>query len=472
MTTPVLAGFHPDPSVCRVREDYYLVNSTFEYLPGIPIHHSRDLVRWEPVGHVLTRPEQIPYATTGRGVFASTIRHHQGRFWVATTDVDRIDRGQMILSASDPAGPWSDPVFVEEAIGIDPDLAWDQDRCHLTWAGRDGISSIEVDPTTGRARGPVRMLWSGTGLAHPEGPHLIRRGRWWYLLIAEGGTERGHTVSIARAESLDGAFEPAPGNPILSHRSTTHPVQNTGHADLVETAEGRWAMVYLGVRPRGVTPGFHVNGRETFLAAVEWRDGWPVVDTDAFTVPTRPTHRWRDDFTAGWGHRWVSATRWRDQFARIHEGGLRLDAAERRSDFVGVRAQDEQWEFRADIADGDVDLVVRVDDDHRALLRVDGDLIQVEQSLVGFRALLAERPRETTTVRAYVRSRAGDDDGTRAGPDVLEFGVFIDGQRRAVAEVDGRYLSTEVAGGFTGRLIGFQPGRRASTITGVSYTAG
>ena len=165
----------------------------------------------------------------------------------------------------------------------------DDGTCYVTYCSTDpdlpGIAQARVDLAAGTLLGDPVRLWSGTGLAFPEAPHLYRREGLWYLMIAEGGTERGHAVSIARSDRPDGPFEPAPGNPLLSHRSTTHPVQNTGHADLVRTADGTWAVVYLGVRPRGVTPMFHVNGRETFLAGVDWVDGWPVVDELRYARP-------------------------------------------------------------------------------------------------------------------------------------------------------------------------------------------
>src|SRR5690606_29267786 len=190
------------------------------------------------------------------------------------------------------AGPWSEPVFVREAIGIDPDLAWDDDgTCYLTWhdldfvRGGKGIIQAPVDPMTGELLAPAYPVWQGSGMIAAEGPHLHRVGDWWYLMLAEGGTERGHSVTIARAPHPSGPYEACPHNPILTRRSTGHPVQNTGHADLVERSDGSWAAVYLGVRVQGSTPGFHVLGRETFLAGVEWIDGWPQFDVGHFDVP-------------------------------------------------------------------------------------------------------------------------------------------------------------------------------------------
>ena len=281
---PVIPGFHPDPSICRVGDTYYLVTSSFEYAPGVPIFRSTDLRSWEQIGHVLDRPSQLDVSKAGPsgGIFAPTLRHHDGRFWMITTNW-ADDGGQLLVHAEDPAGPWSEPVRIPSAMGIDPDLAWDDDgTCLMSYAGfgpdgGEGIVQSAIDPLTGEVLTERRWLWSGTGGKFPEGPHLYRIGEWWYLLIAEGGTERGHAVTIARSRSPQGPFESNPGNPLITHRGTDEPVQNTGHADLVERPDGGWAIVYHGVRARGSSPEWHVLGRETFADEVVWEDGWPVL---------------------------------------------------------------------------------------------------------------------------------------------------------------------------------------------------
>ncbi|MFC5911674.1 family 43 glycosylhydrolase, partial [Streptacidiphilus monticola] len=184
--------------------------------------------------------------------------------------------GNLIVTATDPAGPWSEPTYLPDVHGIDPDLAWDEDG--TCWCTVAGVSQYRINPHTGETLTEASPVWSGTpGALAPEAPHLYRIGDHWYLMIAEGGTERGHGVSIARGPSPSGPFEPCPWNPILTHRSTRKPIQNTGHADLVQAPDGSWWMVLLGVRPQGGTPGWHILGRETFLAPVTWQDGWPLV---------------------------------------------------------------------------------------------------------------------------------------------------------------------------------------------------
>src|SRR6478735_5604408 len=199
--TPVIPGFHPDPTICRVGFDYFLATSSFEYFPGAPIFHSRDLVTWTQIGNILTRRSQFRAGTSGpsTGIYGSTLRHRDGHFWFVTTNVSDFESGQLIVHATDPAGPWSDPVFVPEAIGIDPDLCWDDDgACYLTWhvldftVGGQGIRQAPIDLATGELLEPAYPVWQGSGMPMAEGPHLYHIGDSWYMMLAEGGTERGH----------------------------------------------------------------------------------------------------------------------------------------------------------------------------------------------------------------------------------------------------------------------------------------
>lgn len=284
---PVIPGFHPDPSVCRLGEDFYLATSTFEYFPAVPIFHSRDLVHWKLIGHALDRPEQLNLEGTpsSGGIFAPTLRHHEGRFYLVTTDTTGIDN--FLVWAEDPAGPWSNPVRIP-LPGVDPSLMFESDgRCLYTYHAVDrddpeepwGIWQNEIDPLSGQPqKDQSQLLWRGTGGKFPEGPHLYRIGDWYYLLIAEGGTEYNHCATVARAPAAYGPFEPCPGNPILSHAGKSSPIQSTGHADLVADQHGRWWAVFLGTRPLGYPPMHHL-GRETFLAPVTWdTHGWPRVN--------------------------------------------------------------------------------------------------------------------------------------------------------------------------------------------------
>ncbi len=473
ISNPVISGFHPDPSVCRVGEDYYLACSSFEYFPGIPLFHSRDMVHWTQIGNALERPSQLslPVETaSSRGIYAPTLRHHEGRFWLITTNVS--DGGNLLFTATDPAGPWSDPIRLPGVKGIDPDLAWDEDgNC---WCTTAGMEQIRIDPYTGECFGPPRRLWSGTpGAKAPEAPHLYRIGDYWYLLIAEGGTERCHGVSIARGRTPNGPFEPCPANPVLTHRGTDHPIQNTGHADLVQGPDESWWMVLLGVRPLGGTPGWHVLGRETFLAPVHWVDDWPVIGEVSPAIPAPP---WplqptvavpvRDDFDLSvLDPCWISprhrsaddcTTKERAGWLSLRARGTSLDAPD--VTFVGRRQQHLSCRARTllDPAEGSGGLAVRLDERHHYDIEVVAGEVRVIARIGPLRTVVTSRslPVGPQVLRVEVSATRNPTDA-RSGPDTLSFGIEEpDGTIVELARLEGRYLSTEVAGGFTGRVIG------------------
>jgi xylan 1,4-beta-xylosidase len=283
---PVISGFHPDPSICRVGDNFYLVTSSFEYFPGVPIFHSKDLVNWKQIGHCLTRDSQLPLheSKSSMGIFAPTLRYNNGRFYMITTNLT-IGKN-FIVWAVNPEGPWSEPIWLDWP-GIDPSLLFDEDgRVYLTgtqdiFSGEPlGIYQAEIDVDTGEILTDRRLIWQGTGGAHPEGPHLYKINGNYYLMIAEGGTEYGHMVTMARSKEPFGPYESHPNNPILTHRSSPSPIQATGHADLVEYTDGSWWTVFLGIRPAPIpfSGKHHHLGRETFLAPVDWsEEGWPII---------------------------------------------------------------------------------------------------------------------------------------------------------------------------------------------------
>lgn len=471
---PILPGFHPDPTICRVGGDFYLATSSFEYFPGVPLFHSRDLLRWEPIGHALTRPTQLTVEAgregASKGIYAPTLRHDDGRFWLITTNMNEIRRGHMIVHADDPAGPWSDPVYTAGAIGIDPDLVWDAEgACYLTWCDllRHGISQAQVDPLTGELLTEPEQIWQGSGLANTEGPHLYQRGEWWYLLVAEGGTHTGHTVSVARSRSVSGPFEAHPNNPVLSHRSTSAPVQAVGHADLVQLADGSWAAVHLGIRQRGTFPRFHVLGRETFLIGVDWIDGWPVFDEDRFSVEPAET-AFADPLTGPVDLRWVAPGQDPATFVRSGADGLTL-APEGDRAVLCARIRDHEWTATVQLLAGAGGLVVRIDDEHWFGIVRCGDEVEVRLAVGPTSTVLATSPVDGPQVLA-LDALPSPPRSFRAGPDRLRAGIVVDGAPRWLAEVDGRYVSTEVAGGFTGRMLGLAAEGQGATFRSVSYS--
>ena len=301
---PIISGFHPDPSICRVGDDYYTVHSSFEYFPGVPIFHSQDLVHWKQIGYCLTRKSQLKLdkMRPSGGIYAPTLRYHDGTFYVVTTLID--GGGNFYVTAKDPAGPWSEPIWLDRP-GMDPSLFFDTDgKVYYTrheGMGDGYIGQQTLNLKTGKLEGELKNIWRGTGGVWPEGPHLYKIKGRYYLMIAEGGTSYDHMVTVARSDSPWGPFESNPKNPILTHRNRhDHPIQALGHADLVETPEGWWA-VFLGIRPQGGR--FHHIGRETFLAPVSWsEDGWPVVNgngtiEEMMPAPKLPAHPWPEETT-------------------------------------------------------------------------------------------------------------------------------------------------------------------------------
>ncbi len=288
LKNPIIPGFNPDPSVVRVGEDYYLATSSFSYFPGIPIYHSRDMANWEHIGYAFNRPDELPLSPgyISGGLYAPTLRYHDGLFYVIVVNMSRFET--YIVTASDPAGEWSAPHKLP--ILFDPDLFWDDDgKCYITYAamratvlGEPHIFTRELDLNSWELVGEEHGLWTSAlyDASSPEAPHLYKKDGWYYLLIAEGGTEHYHAVTIARSRELFGPYEGYRGNPILTHRhlSNLHPICNVGHADLVELHTGEWYAVFLGSRIYG---GYHKNmGRETFAAPVIWEDEWPVISPD------------------------------------------------------------------------------------------------------------------------------------------------------------------------------------------------
>jgi alpha-N-arabinofuranosidase len=294
---PIIAGFYPDPSLCRVGNDFYLVNSTFAYFPCIPIWHSTDLVHWKQLGNVIDRPSQIGSMAglhISEGMYAPTIRHHASKFYVICTLIG--GKGNFFVTADQPQGPWSDPTWLPDIGGIDPSLFFDESNNAYVvhnggppddkslYNGHHAIWIRQIDLQTGRAIGEKHLLVNGgTDLSkHPswiEGPHLFKHKDFYYLIAAEGGTEAGHSEVVFRSRDLLGPYVPYSNNPILTQRDLpaklNDPFTCTGHADFVQLPNGDWWSVFLGCRP--YEDGMFNTGRETFLHSVQWTDGWPII---------------------------------------------------------------------------------------------------------------------------------------------------------------------------------------------------
>lgn len=479
---PLIAGFNPDPSVVLVDGTYYLATSTFEYLPGLPIYRSTDLVEWTHIGNVATRPEQVAVdeVPTGGGVWAPTIRHRDGVFYLIVT-IAMSPRGCVVFTATDPAGPWSDGTTIDGVEGIDPDLAWDEDgNAYVTYSGlvtfgenlgkHLGIQQVRVDLEAGKALEEPRSLWSGTGLKFPEAPHVYRRGEHWYLMIAEGGTERGHGVSFARGSSIEGPFDGCPVNPVLSARSTSRPIQNTGHADLVTTPDGGSALVLLGMRPLGITQAFSPLGRETFMTDVTWVDGWPQ-PAPVELAPRSGVEIEEFDFadsTALDDPGWITVRTLPAEVASLTAtpgrltivgDGSTLDDAHPR--FVGRRQRHiaETVVTTVDAVEGTGGLAMRLDEHHHVSLEARGadgsTCVTAVAAVAGLRQTwTAILPAREIELRLEMSRPPVGFASEAMGGDRVRLVASADGADVVLTELDGRYWTAETTVSFTGRVVG------------------
>ncbi len=515
---PILAGFYPDPSLVRAGDDFYLVNSSFGYFPGLPVFHSRNLVDWQQVGNAIDRPGQVelgPHELT-RGLFAASISEHDGTFYITNTCF-YCDRGNFVITTKQPAGPWSDPHWLGFE-GIDPSLFFDRDGSawvvnnglpegKLRYDGHRAIWLQQLDLKTMQMVGPRKVLVdAGADPAknpeHVEGPHLFRHGDYYYLTAAEGGTGEQHAQMVYRSRAIFGPYEAWQDNPSLTQRdldpARPDPVTSAGHAQFVELKDGSWWAVFLATRPY---EGNHYNiGRETFLLPVHWEDGWPRVLAHGERVPVvapRPAlprtpgiapmsgpMAWRESFT---GKQlplaWVGINAPRSAWYATGRGGLRItpsatplgEFAVGQPSYLGHRLQHHHATVEATVAVSGLTV-----GEHAGLA-----LLQSERY---FYALALARDGGTTTLGLW--RRAGDEvpkQGVAIASVVLpegattarlrfrldgaalraEYAVGTGPWQALEGELDARLLSTQTAGGFIGATFGpyaWRDGENAGTL--------
>lgn len=498
---PVVAGFFPDPSIVRRDDDYYMVHSSFTYTPGLPILHSRNLVDWRLLGHALTRRSQINLdgQQVSRGIFAPTIRYHDGLFYIISTAVDA--GGNFYVTAENPAGPWSQPVWLPEIDGIDPDLFFDDDgRAWLAhngppageplydghraiWLWEFDVAAGGVVPSSGRV-----IVNGGTDLARQpiwiEAPHIYRKAGWYYLLCAEGGTGYNHSAVVFRSRSVEGPYLPFRGNPILTQRDLDidrpDPVTTAGHADFVQTAAGDWWAVFLATRTYDRT--YYNTGRETFVLPVRWQDGWPLILDAGLPIPYRVrgpaisqetpaaapltgNYTWTDDFDdPTLDLHWNMLRGFDRDGITVGDGrlGLRASAVSMadygQPAYLGRRQQHQRFRAALTLELPEADrlsagLVVFQSETYHYYSGVrrsaDGFELFLEQADGGAPARIRSK---------LMRGRPGDNVVLHVEADagVIGFGwSHEDGPRMPLAEnLDGKILSTEVAGGFVGVTLG------------------
>jgi len=503
---PILAGYYPDPSIVKVGTDYYLVNSSFTHFPGIPILHSTDLITWTQIGNVIDRPDMLDFSglTVSRGVFAPTIEFHDGLFHVINTCVDC--GGNFIVTATDPAGPWSDPQWLPHVGGIDPSLFFDEDgRAYILnndapegeplYEGHRAIWIREVDAETFEPIGEaVVAVNGGVDLSQKpvwiEGPHLYKVDGTYYLSAAEGGTGPQHSQVILTANSPMGPFTPHPDNPILTQRDLPedrpNPITSVGHVDFTEDADGNWWAVFLGTRPY---QGNEYNtGRETFLLPVTWENGAPRITgpghvmgyvVDRPDLPSQATaplpltgnFTYTDEFDeAELPMHWLMVRTPSEQWYRLDGGDLVLSpdaepvgTAEQPS-FLGRRQQHTHAEavtelsFTAGTPDAEAGITAFQSDTAYYTLgaSVDAD----GEAIVRLRKRSGDDMPEMGELVTEVAAASGDGEPLKLrivarGPelDFYQSGPEGDWQSVALGQ-DGSILSTDKAGGFVGTLFG------------------
>jgi xylan 1,4-beta-xylosidase len=488
---PVLSGTYPDPSICRVGDDFYLVTSTFEYFPGLPIFHSTDLVTWSQIGHVVDRVEQLDLTAvaSSRGLYAPTIRHHDGTFYVVCTLVEGTGRsGNFVMTATDPAGPWSDPTWLD-AVGFDPSLYFEDGRAWYVgtrlsekpqWFHQAEVFLRELDLATMSLIGDERVLWHGAveGAVWAEGPHIYHVGEYYYLVASEGGTEDHHAISVARSTHITGPYEGTKGNPIFTHRhlGMNHPIACVGHCDLVEAPDGQWWAFLLASRPVG---GFHANlGRETFAVPVDWELGWPVFAPGVGQLATVEGARHLPPTTSDVEHvapplAWTQLRTARTGFATVTGDTVTLSpstvtmADESTPSFLGVRQRHHECSFSAELAPTvgvSAGLVVRQSEACHLTFFVDDGTATV--TVVDHGA--------STVVATHAAKGVVTLEVAIAGQD-YELWLSTAGDRSRLAVVDGRFLSPQSSASFVGVWLGVAAigadDAAPVTFTGVTYTA-
>ena len=474
---PILPGFYPDPSVCRVGDTFYMVTSSFEYFPAVPIFKSKNLIDWEQIGHCLSRKSQLDLigCKASGGIYAPTIRYHQGLFYMVTTDTTGI--GNFYVSAKDPAGEWSEPIKVAQG-GIDPSLFWDDDgKCyfasnHLHWADQQGAWIREMNPKTGELLGDgPTFMWGGTGGKYPEAPHIYKRNDFYYLVMAEGGTELTHAVTMARSNNIYGPYEACPNNPILSHRGSAEPIQSTGHAEFFEDQNGQWWMVCLAVR-HGQYPLVHHLGRESYLAPVNWDGDWPQIEggylqlcmdvPQSLPAPHKEQNKFEfidNFFTHELDLTWNFRRNPIPNSWSLESQGLRLKCSETALDssdqlsWVGRRQQhfDCLAETELSFAPKDKEeagLTVGMNESHWHALSIhyknNQRFITLKRAIGSIRFEVNSSP---IPAAGKVKLRLTSDDIW------YTFSAEVQGKTYELGQAEVRHIATELAGGFTGAYI-------------------
>lgn len=471
---PVIKGFYPDPSICKVDDTYYLVCSSFQYFPGVPLFESKDLVNWTQIGHCLTRKSQIHLETVSSsgGVFAPTIRYNNGRFYMTTTN--DTTRQNFYIWTDDIYGEWSEPIMVDQG-GIDPDLYFEDGKAFFMSNGTDdegigGIIQCEIDIETGHKKTPSRSVWQGSGGRYLESPHLYQMNGYYYLMASEGGTEYGHMVTYARGDSPSGPFEPYAKNPVLTNRNLGgYELQGVGHGDLIQDEAGHWWIFHLGFRQSGQWLTYHHLGREVFLTPVTFdEEGWFTAGHNGTTLMNFETDRISDTViqqekksytfeNTDWNLDWCYLRHPNTENYLLTQGNIKLKGTDVTLDvpasptFIGLRQKNFDATISVDVSltNGEAGITIYMDEQHHYDLA-----IRKEQS--GYKVIERLNIGDIQSVENEVEL-GSDHQATliiQASHERYSFLIHTDGKDNLLGTAQTKYLSSEVAGGFTGVLIG------------------
>lgn len=480
-TNPVVSGMYPDPSVCAANGKFYMVCSSMNYFPCVPLFESEDLIQWKQIGHCLTRDSQVDLtgARIYSGIFAPTIRFHEGRFYMVTTNA--VGHDNFYVYTDDIYGEWSEPIFVDQE-GIDPTLFFDDGHWYFISNGGDAEGSCiimsEIDIETGRRLTEPKALWRGNGGRFMEAPHLYRVGEYYYALDAEGGTEYGHMACYARSRSLWGPYENYPGNPVLTNRNLGgYSIQGAGHGDLVCDNDGNWWFVHLAFRQQGMWTQYHHLGREVFLVPVKWgEDGWFTMGDgccrEAYEFADRAYREQEKSYRRTIAsmcseHQWCHVRKKEADRYVFAEDSLQL-LAKAESISGGefpVMAAVRQCEFCEEVCVAvssecdEAGISIYMDEAHHYDLYLENGAAVVLRYTIG------------PVTKEMCRVLAGGEAQLRITSNPYQYQFYANGQK--LGQADTKYVTTEVAGGFTGVVTGFyavDKKERTATFRSLSVT--
>ncbi len=483
-TNPVVKGFYPDPSVCFAEGKYYMVCSSFQYFPGVPLFESDDLVNWTQIGHVLTRKTQVELdkINSSGGVFAPTIRYHNGRFYMVTTN-DTTHRNFYVYT-DDIHGEWSEPITVDQG-GIDPSLLFDDGHVYFISNGSDdygvsGVIQCEINIETGEKLSHSKCIWQGTGGRYLESPHMYKINGGYYLMAAEGGTEYGHMITYARGNSVWGPFENYQNNPVLTNRNKApYIIQGIGHGDLIEKG-GEWFILCLGFRQIHMWMTYHHLGREVFLTPVQFgADGWFTAGKDGttdleyeikgdFEQHEKKLYTFDNtDIKTDWCHLRHPVTEnyklGKDKFI-LFGTDITLDMADTPT-FVGIRQRDFDMELSVnaeiDGGEGGITVYMSENEHYEVAIRRNGEGCEavLKLNIGNVKHIQNAVPISGNKARLIIRSDS----------QVYNFYAVDDGKEIHLGCGLSKYLSSEVSGGFTGVVLGlYAVGNNTAVFEGFS----